>query len=251
MKLFYPLLAFMMAILCCNAAYAAAVVKDKEQEGTKIDSGSFGVFQRGNRVGTETFSIYQTNDGSIINSEFKTENASSPAIQTSEMVLTKNGDIKRYVWKEVSPGNADSMVVPNDDFLTQKWRTGPEDKQHEKPYLMPVSTSILDDYFFIHREVLAWKFLAMSCSKQDKGLVQCPPRQRTPFAILNPHEQASAAMNAQSLGREKVTLKNGQLQELNKLELKDDSGTWLLWLDDQWKLIRISVVGEDTEVDRD
>ena len=58
-------------------------------------------------------------------------------------------------------------------------------------------------------------------------------------------------MNAESLGREKVTLKNGQLQELNKLELKNDSGTWLLWLDDQWKVIRISVVGEDTEVDRD
>jgi len=57
-------------------------------------------------------------------------------------------------------GEAESVVLPNDDFLTEKWRTGPEEKEHEQPYLLPLSTSILDDYFFIHREVLAWKFLA-------------------------------------------------------------------------------------------
>ena len=34
--------------------------KEKEHEGKNVDSGSFGVFQNGHRVGTETFSIYQT-----------------------------------------------------------------------------------------------------------------------------------------------------------------------------------------------
>jgi len=251
-KLSYPLLALTMAMVCSNASAAPAPKdKEKEHEGTKVDSGSFGIYQKGNRVGTETFSIYQTGTGSVINSEFKTENAATAAVQTSEMQLSTNGEIRRYEWKELSPGSAESVVVPNDDFLTQKWRASAQDKQHEKPYLMPVSTSILDDYFFIQRELLAWKFLAMTCSKKENGMVQCPPKQHTPFGTLNPHQQSSASLNAESLGREKVVLKNGQQQDLNKIELKNDSSMWLLWLDDQWKVIRMVVVGEDTEVDRD
>jgi len=247
----YRMLAFMMTLVWCVAAAAVPIPKEKEKEheGKNVDSGSFGVFQNGHRVGTETFSIYQTPYGSVIQSEFKTENAPTPAVQTSEMQLTAAGDIRRYEWKELSPEKAESVVLPNDDFLTQKWSTGPQDKQHEQPYLLPASTSILDDYFFVHREVLAWKFLGAAC-KQEKGLVQCPLKQRAQFGTLNPHQHSSAALSAESLGREKVSLKSGQ-QELNKLELKNDAGTWQLWLDDQWKVIRMSVVGENTEVDRD
>jgi hypothetical protein len=251
LKSFYRLLAFMMALVWCVAALAAPAPKEKEKEheGKNVDSGSFGVFQKGHRVGTETFSIYQTSSGSVINSEFKTENAPTQDVQTSEMHLTAAGDIRRYEWKELSPEKAQSVVVPNSDFLTQKWSAGPEEKEHEQPYLLPASTSILDDYFFVHREVLAWKFLGAAC-KQDKGQVQCPPRQRAQFGTMNPHQHSSAALSAESLGRERVMLKSGE-QELNKLELKNDAGTYQLWLDDQWKVIRISVVGENTEVVRD
>jgi hypothetical protein len=250
-KLSYRLLAFMMALVWCIAASAVPIPKEKEKEheGKNVDSGSFGVFQNGHRVGTETFSIYQTANGSVIKSEFKTENATTTDVQTSEMQLTAAGDIRRYEWKELSPEKAESVVLPNEDFLTQRWNTGPQEKEHEQPYLLPASTSILDDYFFVHREVLAWKFLAATC-KQEKGLVQCPPKQRAQFGTLNPHQHSSAALSAESLGREKVSLKSGQ-QELNKLELKNDAGTWQLWLDDQWKVMRMSVVGENTEVDRD
>ncbi len=173
----------------------------------------------------------------------------SPAVQTSEMQLTAAGDIRRYEWKELSPGKAESVVLPNDDFLTEKWRTGPEEKEHEQPYLLPLSTSILDDYFFIHREVLAWKFLGASC-KQDKGQVQCPLKQRAQFATMNPHQHSSAPLSAEFLGREKVSLKSGP-QDLLKLELKTEAGTWQLWLDDQFKVMRMLVVGENTEVERD
>jgi hypothetical protein len=237
-------------------ASAAPVPKGKEKEkepaGTRVDSGSFGVYQKGNRVATETFSITQTASGSVVESEFKTENATPAAAQSSVMQLAGNGNLVRYEWKEQSPGNAELSVAPSDDFLTQKWKAGPQEKQHEKPYLMAASTSIVDDYFFIHRELLAWKFVAMTCSKQQNNdTVQCPPNKRTQFATLNPHQQASGAYSAESLGREKVTLKSGEQQDLNKLELKSDAGTWQLWLDDHWKVIRISVVGENTEVYRD
>jgi len=234
---------------CASLASAAPMPKEKEKEheGKQVDSGSFGVFQSGHRVGTETFSIYQTGSGSVIQSEFKTENT-PPDVQSSEMHLTTAGEIRRYEWKELSPEKAQSVIVPNEDFLNHKWSTG-EEKEHEQPYLLPTSTSILDDYFFIQREVLAWKFLAASC-KQEKGQVQCPLKQRSQFGILNPHEHSSGQLSAEFLGREKLTLKSGQ-QDLIKLELKDDAGTWQLWLDDQFKVMRLSVVGENTVVDRD
>jgi hypothetical protein len=254
-KLSYRLLAFMMALVwsvaaCGSLASAAPMPKEKEKEheGKQVDSGSFGVFQNGHRVGTETFSIFQTASGSFIHSEFKTENAPTQDVQTSELELTASGNLRRYEWKELSPEKAVSVVVPNEDFLNQKWSTEGE-KEHEQPYLLPVSTSILDDYFFIQREVLAWKFLAAAC-KQEKGQVQCPPRQRAQFGTMNPHQHSSAALSAESLGREKVNLKSGP-QELNKLELKNDAGTWQLWLDDQWKVMRISIEAENTVVERD
>ena len=147
------------------------------------------------------------------------------------------------------PGESGIGGVPNEDFLTQKWSTG-EEKEHEQPYLLPASTSILDDYFFVQREVLAWKFLATAC-KQEKGQVpQCPLKQRAQFGTLNPHQHSSAPLSAEFLGREKLTLKNGP-QELIKLELKNDAGTWQLWLDDQFKVMRMAIVGENTVVDRD
>ncbi len=237
---------------CISLANAAPVPKEKEKEpeGKKVDSGSFGVFQNGHRVGTETFSIYQTSGGSVIQSEFKTENGPTEDVQTSELRLNAAGDIRRYEWKELSPQKAESVVVPNEDFLNQKWST-PQDKEQEQPYLLPVSTSILDDYSFIQREVLAWKFLAATC-KQEKGQVQCPPRQRSQFGTLNPHQRSSAALSAEFIGRDKVNLKSGP-RDLLKLELKSETGTWQLWLDDldQYKVMRILIVGENTVVERD
>jgi hypothetical protein len=252
-KLSYRLLAFMMALVLCVAAWAAPMPKEKEKEheGTNVDSGTFGVYQKGHRVGIETFSIYQTSNGSVITSEFKTENAPTQDVQTSEMQLTATGDIRRYEWKEVSPEKAESVLLPNGEFLNQRWSAGPGEKEHDQPYLLPPSTSILDDYFFIHREVLVWKFLGTAC-KQDKGQLLCTPKHRTQFGTINPRQHVSASLSAEFLGRETITRKGAQ-QDLLKLELKNDAGTWDLWLDDhdRFKVMRILIVGENTEVERD
>jgi hypothetical protein len=236
-------------ILALNIAAFAGQAKEKEHDGTLVDSGKFGVFMGTHRVGTETFSIYQNNSGSVIESEFKTEGDKEEAAQTSELNLTSNGDLRRYNWKELSPGKATFSVIPNDQFLTQKWSMGPQDKEQEQPYLLAPSTNVLDDYFFVHREVLVWKFLAATC-KQDKGQVQCPVKQRAKFPTMNPHQHSSAPATMEYLGREKMTLK-GTEREFNKLELKGDAGTWLLWLDDQFKLQRVLIPEEKTEVIRD
>jgi len=38
---------------------------------------------------------------------------------------------------------------------------------------------------------------------------------------------------------------------LNRLDLKGESGTWTLWVDDQYKLQRILIQDGNTEVVRD
>lgn len=242
-----------IAILVLSvSAFAGTKDKDKPEPkdlGQKVDSGSFGVFMNGRRVGTETFSIYQSSSGSLISSEFKTDNAPTEAVQTSELHLSPNGDIRRYEWKEVSPEKAESVVLPNEEFLNQKWNTGPQTKEQQQPYLLPLSTSILDDYFFVHREVLVWRFLATEC-KQENGKVMCPSRQRTQFGTLNPRQHASAPLSAEYIGREKIVYK-GTPQEFNKIEFKTEAGNWQIWLDDQFKVMRMVVEGDNTEVIRD
>jgi hypothetical protein len=223
--------------------------KEKEHQAQSIDSGSFGVFMSGHRVGTEKFSVDQANTGSVIKSEFKTENDPNLAVQDSVLELTAGGDVRRYEWKELSPGKAESVIIPNNEFLNQRWSAGPGEKEHEQPYLLPHSTNILDDYFFIHREVLVWRFLAATC-KQDKGQVQCPLKQRAQFGSLNPRQHASSPLSAQYLGREKINYKGNQ-QEFNKVELNMETGRWYLWLDDQFKVMRILIEADNTEVVRD
>jgi hypothetical protein len=241
----------LVIMLCCAIAAASPWPKDKEKEKeqSNIDSGSFGVYMNGHRVGTEKFLIQQTNNGSSIKSEFKTENDQNNALQQSTLELTGNGDIRRYEWKELSPGQAQSSIIPNNEFLNQKWSAGPGDKEHEQPYLLPHSTTILDDYFFIHREVLVWRFLAVTC-KQEKGQVQCPIKQRSQFGTLDPRQHASSPLSAEFLGREKITYKGNQ-QEFNKVEFKTETGPWQLWLDDEFKVMRIVIEGDNTEVLRD
>ncbi len=223
--------------------------KEKPREGQSIDAGSFGVFMSGHRVGTEKFSIDQANTGSLIKSEFRTENDPNLAVQDSVLELTAGGDIRRYEWKEVSPGKAQSEILPNNEFINQKWTAGPGEKEHEQPYLLPPSTNILDDYFFIHREVLVWRFLAATC-KQEKGQVHCPVKQRAQFGSLNPRQHASSPLSAEYMGREKISYKGNQ-QEFNKVELNMETGRWYLWLDDQFKVMRIFIEGDNTEVLRD
>jgi len=247
-KLFRPLFIFSLTLIA-QGILLVAFGKEKDPSGQKVDSGSFGVFMQGRRVGTETFSITQNGNGSVIQSEFKTEGVGGEALQSSEMQLTPAGEIRRYDWKEVSPGKGQSTVLPNDQFLTQRWSANPQDKAQEQVYLLPVTTSILDDYFFVHREVLAWKYMATICSQKD-GQTACTGKQLAKFGTLNPRQHSSAPASLEYLTREKITYKGAE-QELNKLELKSETGTWSLWLDDHFKLLRILIPSENTEVIRD
>jgi len=62
--------------------------------------------------------ISQNPNGSVIQSEFKAEGSAGQAVQNSELQLTGTGEIRRYEWKELSPGKHSSVVIPNDQLLT-------------------------------------------------------------------------------------------------------------------------------------
>jgi hypothetical protein len=240
---------FALGALCLLAVAAAGSGKDdKVPPAQMVDSGSFGVFMNGHRVATETFSIHQTSGGSSVVSEFKSETGADKAEQTSEWQMAGNGELRKYEWKELSPGQSQAVVQPGQDFLIERFRSAPQEKEQEQPFMLPASSSVLDDYFFVQREVLAWRFLASSC-KQDKGALQCPLKQHVQFGALNPHTRSSISVTLEFAGREKVTIR-GTEHELNRLELKSESGNWALWLDDQFKLQRM-LSGESTEVVRD
>jgi hypothetical protein len=237
-----------LCLLLISLAFSADT-KEKQAAGQSVDSGALGVFMNGQRVATETFSIQQNSNGSVITSEFNSEQGMDKASQSSEMQLSPSGDLRKYEWKESSPEKLQAVVVPNDQFLLERITTNPAEKPAEQPFLLPASTSILDDYFFVDREVLLWKYLATSC-RQDKGQVQCPLHQRTQFGTLNPHARSSLPVTVEYSGREKVGI-HGAERELIRFDLKSDVGNWGLWLDDQFKLMRIVIEGERTEVVRD
>jgi hypothetical protein len=214
-----------------------------------VDSGSFGVFQDGKRIATETFSITQNKNGSLATSEFKMDKATGDAVQSSKLELTPNGDIVRYEWKEISPGNAEAYVAPNNDFLTEHYRDDPQAKEQQKPFLLPTSTSILDDYFFVQREILVWRYLATSC-KTQKNVLQCPLKQEIKFGALNPHSRLSLPVSLTFLGPDDVTIRGVQ-KKLSKIELKSDTGDWALWLDEQFKLLEIDDASTNAQIVRD
>ncbi len=238
-----------LAALLIPASAGAADKDKKDGPGQMVDSGSLGVFTNGHRIATETFSIQQSSNGSVISSQFKTEEGVDKAAQSSELQLSTTGEIRKYEWKELSPGKATATVAPSNDYLTEHITGGPGEKPEDQPFLLPASTSILDDYVFIHREVLVWRYMASAC-KQEKGAVQCPANQKTQFGAMNPHQRTSLPLSVEFSGRDKVTIR-GTEREMNKFILRSEGGDWTLWLDDQFKLQRILVASDNIEVVRD
>jgi hypothetical protein len=221
--------------------------KPKAESQPIVDSGSFGIFIRDKRVATETFHIEQQNGNSLIKSQLK-ETGSSEAAQKSDLDISSAGELLRYEWSQSSGGSLE--VMPNNDFLMEKTLSGNSSKPAEQPFLMPTTTTILDNNFFIHREVLAWRYLAADC-KTEAGNLKCP-QDPADFGALVPQDRLSMPVRMVLVGKEKVSIR-GVDRQLLHLKLTGESFDWSLWLDDQdhYKLIRVSIPADSTEVVRD
>jgi hypothetical protein len=240
------LLSASVAVAASMLLIPPAFAKEKASPENTVDSGSFGVFNGEHRVATETFSIAQGPDGSVVTSEFKSEQGEQKAEQSSRLELTPSVELREYTWKEALPEKTQATVTPNETFLIERFSVG--DKQHEQNFLLPASTTILDDYFFVQREILAWKYLHTACHN-EKGALGCPRGQKVQFGTLNPHERSSMAVSVEFGGKEKVTIR-GKERELSRFTLRGETGNWDFWLDEQFKLVRLQAEG-GTEVIRD
>jgi hypothetical protein len=235
-KFFRFLVLSNLAVLWLSTPLTRAAAAEKIQPKV-LDSGSFGVFTGAHRVATETFSIKQDAEGSVVASEFKSEQGEQKADQSSELELTPSVELRRYEWNELSPEKMNAVVEPNEAFLIEHVFLAGSDKPQDQNFLLPPSTSILDDYFFIQREVLAWKFLATACREQTAGL-GCPPNRQVKLGTLNPHARSSMLVTIEFTGKDKVTIR-GSEHELSRFVLKSETGDWAFWLDDEFKLVRL------------
>lgn len=245
----------MRAVALLSVSLLVAVIpahagdkKEKPAPAQTVDSGSFGIFIRGQRVATETFNIQQQNGASSIKSQFKEAGGGDSATQKSDLQITSGGALLKYDWSQSAGGSL--TVVPSNDFLLERVMPPASTKAAEQPFLMPSTSSILDNNFFIHREVLAWRYLAANCKSDPAGL-KC---EHTPgdFGVLIPQDRASLHVRMELVGKEKVMIR-GTERELLRLNLTGDNLAWALWVDDhdQFKLLRLAIAADNTEVVRD
>jgi hypothetical protein len=240
-----------LVVFCALAVPAGAKDNDKAKPGAQlVDSGSFGVFVKGQRVVTETFSVRQENGASTVASQLKETAGANPTSQKAELQMSASGELIQYEWSETSPASSSLVVVPKDEFLIEKITTAPNGKTAEQPFLMPNTSAILDNNFFVHREVLAWRYLATNCHTIS-GEFRC---QKEPgeYGVLVPQDRASLRVRLELVGREKVTIRGAE-RELMRLNLSGEGFSWALWVDekDQFKLIRLVIADDNTEVVRD
>jgi len=251
--------------MCLNAADQT---KPKEKAASKVaDSGSFGIFMNGKRVGTETFNITETLNSdhnpaySTATSEIKFDDGHFKAAQTAEMQVSSRGELRSYLWRSTVPQKEEASVEPKDQLLVEHIIPA-DQKKLDVQHMLPLSTVILDDNFFSQREVLLWWYLANGCRRQDNGLLCATGK----FVVLVPRQHASGNATLELMGQEKVMVK-GVERELNKVKLDmsgpqtltwlndqsrdSDSAQWVLWVDDQYRVIKMTVAGTNVEIVRD
>lgn len=233
---------FVAILVALPLSVAGGKAPKHTNEGTAIDAGTFSIFHKGQRIATETFRVLQRPDYSVTTSDLKLADGSA---QSSELQLWPNGDLRKYIWRAIRPEKAESVLEPGDQVLLQRVSTGKE-KPQEHPYILPPSTIVLDDYFFVHRELLAWRYLASGCANSDG---QCPLT-KAQLGIIVPRQHTPGTVTMEYLGREKISLRGAE-RELSRFMLKSEDQEWQLWLDDQHKLVRVLIASENTEVLRD
>jgi hypothetical protein len=234
---------FTVLVACLGTTVAASNQPDKPHV---VDSGAFAIFVNGQRAGVETFHIEQGPGFSTATSEFKAT-IGEKAVQKAELQITAAGDLQRYEWRELSPGKAHILVEPSDQFILEHVVPNPPARPVDQPFLLPPATMILDDYFFSHREILLWRYLAVACAG---NLQKCQPG-RTSFGILIPSQHVPEMATLEYGGAEKVQTSAGE-HSYSRFTLKvGDDPEWALYMDENFKLVRIVIASAKTEVVRE
>jgi hypothetical protein len=241
-------IAFIVVSSLMGFSRSKADKKEKSESSQSVDSGTFGIFVKGQRVASETFTIEQKNGVSIVKSQLKEAGGPDAVSQKSDLEITSGGELVKYEWSQSSGGSL--SVMPKNDFLTERITAANSSKPAEQAFLLPSTSSILDNNFFVHREVLLWRYLSADC-KSDAGNLKC---QQDPadFGTLVPQDRTSARVRVELVGQDKVTI-HGSEHELLRFSLSGEDFAWSLWVDpqNQFKLMRVAIPADNTEVLRD
>ncbi len=234
--------AFSFFLILCSLPCSAG--NKKPPSGQVIDSGTFGIYVGGRRVASEKFEITQSPDMNVAKAELKVEQAKNP--QIAELQLSPTGNLIRYQWSEKDQGSA--VVEPKDEFVVEHVQLLQPAKTAEQPFLLPTSTLIQDDYFFSQRQILLWRYLASQCrpSATDKGC-QLTPQQ---YGVIVPRQQTSMQVSVSYAGQDKVNIKGSDM-DLSRFEMKFDGNSWMVWVDQAYKIQKIAIAADNTEVFRD
>jgi len=228
-------------LLCAQKNPSSNDKKNAQQPAKTVDASSFSILVNGRQVAREIFHIESHSGEALIHSELHYANGDTKAEQTADLQLGANGTLKKYMWKESLPGNSMVAVDPvNDNFLTLRYVENGTDMTKAKDLTQPLGTdtNILDDNFFSHIEVLAWKYLASACKPNEKGVTQCKA-DAIRYPILIPHQQTSFIMSVQLTGQAKCKWKSAD-HDCTSLKLTTESGEWTVFLDSaDYKMLRV------------
>jgi hypothetical protein len=245
-----------MVVVLCGAADKNS---DKKVAPTSVDTGTFTIMVSGRKVASETFHVDQHTDGSVITSELKTDDPGlNNAVQNAEMTMRPNGLLKKYTWKEVTPSTSQIVIEPQDEqFMVAHVSENAGSPVKDTVHALAPGTSIMDENFYSHMEILTWKYMAFGCKPNMQGQTECkwlPLR----MPVFVPHQQQSAIAEVSYKGITKMNY-NGKEAEFKTFSLvledpsdfKPEGGNCLLWFNDQNKLVRVLIASDNMEVLRD
>jgi hypothetical protein len=236
-------LIFASLILLASAVMARNKPVD-EPSSKMVDGGTFDIFQNGRQVATEDFTIRQLSGSSVTTTHLHLTSAKSGILeQTAELTLLPDGSLSHYEWTEESPAHSSATVVPGDQVLVMHTETGGKTKTQY--FFLRPSSFILDDYVFATREVLLWRYLASSCKPLASG--EGCELIRSRFPVLIPRRNTSGQVFIEFKGYDDMPL-NGRPHHLRHFLMQTGGPSWNLWLDEHYKLLRISIPDAGIEV---
>jgi hypothetical protein len=244
----FRLISFVLVMLAALPGFAdkkPKVPTSSKGGGSKlVDQGKFDVSVNGQHVATEIFTITELNGGSVSTSELHADSDEKKISQKSELFLNATGGLQKYQWQQVSPSKEQCLVYPKDDFLNEHL-VASDGKVTEQPFLLPISTVILDDYFFSQREILLWRYLGENCHPEP-GKDGCN-LSKISYGSLIPRQRMSAIASVEYKGREALEIKGNSIL-LDHFVIESDGPKWDLWLDGDHKLQRVVIAETATEV---
>jgi hypothetical protein len=199
-------------------AFAFAGGLSAARPGSIADHGIFRVFQDGQPVGSERFSVQQNGAATIVHSAIDYELSDRHVRQESELNLSSDTNLESYVWHE---GKAIITVDYRDGWLMSHYQpeTG---AARDFQFIMPNTTAIVDSNFYVDWQLLAGRYDAALGGAQQ-------------FRVFVPHEGDPDQVTISSEGSATVPESNHPLLHLKAVT---NAATLDLYMDGH-KLVRL------------